>query len=371
MDERLARTVEALREIGADWAILSNADSIAYVLGYAPQIESGPSAFAAGPNVALVGRDGSAGMLALEGDAVGPREGIVLRYDGYGQLPASPPDARYCETFRSLIRLLGVSGSIATEPATLPAIIDAMLPSNQKGGLAQALRRQRMTKTADEVDALRRSAEVTATGQRRFVECARPGISELQLFSEVRAAMETTAGERIAVAGDFLSGRERTAAVWGWPSTRVLQTSDSVLADLAPRVGAYWGDSCSTVVLGSPNDGQMRLFNAAREALELAVAEMRPGMSAAAAHRMIHGSIRRAGFDYKHHTGHGIGTAVHEHPRLAEGEAEVLRAGMVLMVEPGAYDPAIGGARAEWMLYLTQTGCVPLAPFPFVSHVQA
>ena len=52
MDERLARTVEALREIGADWAILSSADSIAYALGYAPPIESGPSAFAAGPNVA-------------------------------------------------------------------------------------------------------------------------------------------------------------------------------------------------------------------------------------------------------------------------------------------------------------------------------
>ena len=191
MDERLARTVEALREIGADWAILSSADSIAYALGYAPPIESGPSAFAAGPNVAVVGRDGSAGMLALEGDAASPREGIALRYDGYGQLPASPPDALYCETFRSLIRLLGVSGSIATEPATLPAIIDAMLPSNQKGGLAQALRRQRMTKTADEVDALRRSAEVAAAGQRQFIERVRPEISELQLFSEMRAAMET------------------------------------------------------------------------------------------------------------------------------------------------------------------------------------
>jgi Xaa-Pro dipeptidase len=371
MDERLARTVEALREIGADWAILSNADSVAYALGYAPPIECGPSTFAAGPNVAVIGRDGSAGMLALEGEAASTREGAVLHYDGYGHLPASPPDARYCETFRSLIRLLGVSGRIATEPATLPAIINAMLPSNQETGLAQALRRQRMTKTTNEVDALRRSAEVTAVGQRRFIERMRPGISELQLFSEVRAAMETAAGERIAVAGDFLSGRERTAAVWGWPSARILQTGDAVLADLAPRVGAYWGDSCSTVVLGTPDDGQVRLFDAAREALELAVAEMRPGMLAGAAHRMIHDSIRRAGFDYTHHSGHGIGTAVHEHPRLAEGETEMLRAGMVLMVEPGAYDQGIGGARAEWMLHLTQTGCVPIAPFPFVSHVEA
>jgi Xaa-Pro aminopeptidase len=227
-----------------------------------------------------------------------------------------------------------------------------------------------MTKTIEEIEALRRSARVAAAGQHRLVDCVRAGISELQLFSELRAAMEDEATERVAVAGDLLSGRRRTAEVWGWPSPRTIECGDAVLADLAPRVGAYWGDSCATVVLGTPDDGQMRLFNAACKALELAVSELRPGLTAAAAHRTIYDCIRGAGFDYGHHTGHGIGTAVHEHPRIAEDETEVLRAGMVLMVEPGAYEPELGGARAEWMLNLTETGCVPLAPFPFVAHVE-
>jgi Xaa-Pro aminopeptidase len=275
------------------------------------------------------------------------------------------------DTLTHLLRSLGVSGAIATEPATLPSAIEAALPRVRKDGLAAALRRQRMTKTTLELAALRRSAEVTAAGQKRFVESVRPGISELQLFSEIRSAMETAAGERVAVAGDLVSGRERTAAAGGWPSGRVIQAGDAVLADLAPRVGAYWGDSCATVVAGAPSDAQMRLFAAARDALDLAVAELRPGMTAQAAHRLINGSVRQKGFDYRHHTGHGIGTAVHEHPRLAEGETEKLRAGMVLMVEPGAYDPAIGGARAEWMLHITESGCVPLAPFPFIAHVNA
>ena len=43
--------------------------------------------------------------------------------------------------------------------------------------------------------------------------------------------------------------------------------------------------------------------------------------------------------------------------------------GMVLMVEPGAYHPEIGGARTEFMLQITETGCSPLAEFPLLLSV--
>ena len=57
MDERLARTIAAVREIDADWVVLSAPDSVAYALGYAPPLDCGPSPFAVGPNLAVVGRD--------------------------------------------------------------------------------------------------------------------------------------------------------------------------------------------------------------------------------------------------------------------------------------------------------------------------
>src|SRR5438094_1816081 len=122
MDERLARTIAALREIDTDWAILSGADSIAYALGYAPPVEAGPSPFAAGPTLAVVGRDGSAGVLALEGEPALAREGITVRYDGYGHTHALPPDAAYLEAFRTLLKRVGAGGIVAIEPTTLPAM---------------------------------------------------------------------------------------------------------------------------------------------------------------------------------------------------------------------------------------------------------
>jgi Xaa-Pro dipeptidase len=367
MDERLARTIEALREVGADWAVLSGVDSLAYALGYAPALETGPSPFTAGPSLALVGRDGSAGLLVPKRDAARPREGLIVGYDGFGATQAHPADVAWREAFGELLHRLGVAGRIAVEPATHPAIAGAVLEGSEAADITPALRRQRMTKTEAELVALRRAAAVTAAGQRRFVELLRPGLTELELFAGIRLALESEARGRLVVAGDLVSGRERTAAAGGWPGNRTIGTGDAVLCDLAPRVEGYWGDSCATTVLGPMNEAQERMFAAARRALDHAVATLRPGLTAQAAHRSLHGMVRKAGFDYSHHTGHGIGTAFHEHPRLCEEETAALRPGMVLMVEPGAYDPASGGARTEWMLHITDTGCVPIEPFPLVA----
>ena len=369
MDERLQRTIAALRGSDADWAILSGADSISYALGYAPTVEIGLSPFAAGSMLGIVGSDGAAGILAMQGEATTPRDGIILRYEGYGSSQSAPASAAYADALTTLIKRLGVGGRIAIEPATHPQAAEQWLAAGERIDLTPGLRRQRMTKTAAEIQALHRCASIAAAGQWRLLEALTAGITELELFSEIRSAMESAAGARIAVGGDLVSGRERTAAIGGWPNTRRIEIGDAVISDLGPRVEGYWGDSCATVVLGPATDEQARLFHAAKEALDYAISEIRPGMTAETVHRKVLGMVQGAGFDYPHHTGHGIGASVHEHPRLCEGEQTVLRAGMVLMVEPGAYDPAIGGARTEWMLHLTETGCVPLSPFPLQLSV--
>ena len=64
MDERLEKTVAALGEAGADWAVLTSPDAVAYATGHVVPIEAGPSPFAGGPTTALVGWDGSTALVA-------------------------------------------------------------------------------------------------------------------------------------------------------------------------------------------------------------------------------------------------------------------------------------------------------------------
>jgi Xaa-Pro dipeptidase len=71
------------------------------------------------------------------------------------------------------------------------------------------------------------------------------------------------------------------------------------------------------------------------------------------------------------HNGHGIGTGPHESPRVVPGEETLIREYMVLMLEPGAYEPGVGGVRLEWMYLVTATGNEVLSGFPHVQALEA
>ena len=133
--------------------------------------------------------------------------------------------------------------------------------------------------------------------------------------------METAAGGRICVAGEYSSGVDRAPAVFDWPRNRKLEIGDPVVADIAPRVAGYWGDSCNTLVIGGePSAEQRRVLAAAQAGIEKACESLRPGITAAEFDAGVRGAVVAAGgVDYVHHSGHGIGTSVHENPRLVPG----------------------------------------------------
>jgi len=181
MDERLERTVQAIREVGADWGVLASVDGVAYATGHYVPIEAGPSPFAGGPTIALVDRNGAAGLVCanVEGAAAAAsRVTDVVQYEGY----AFDHDVSYIDNYRTavavLVERLGVGGRVAAERGHFPLVLGDLITVDAALDLTPPLRRLRATKTADELTTLRRCAEAVAIGQQRFLgPCGPAGAS--------------------------------------------------------------------------------------------------------------------------------------------------------------------------------------------------
>lgn len=360
--ENVIRIAGLLAETHHDWVVLTGADSVCFATGHIVPIEIGLSPFNGGPCAAFIGKDGSVGVVAANVD--GPQvDGIAYEtYAGFACAVTDQP-GNYHMAFAAMVDKLGVSGSIACEAGSLPASALDVL-GKQPVPFDRELARLRAVKTQSELTQLRKAAQVAAAGQATARAQSVPGITELEVWGRMRTTMERVAVERCAMAGEYLSGVERTSTLGLQPIERVLERGDPIVCDLAPRVNGYWGDSCSAFVVGhEPDEAYMKLFHASKETLDLAIAELRPGLRVCDFDAMLRANMQRHGFSYTHHSGHGIGTSVHEFPRLLPDETALIEENMVLMVEPGSYIPGLGGARCEFMLIVTATGCEVAAPF--------
>ncbi len=371
MDERLSRTAAAIAASGADWVVLTRNDSVAYATNHIPSVEIGSSPFAGGPTTALVSAAGICGVVApnVEAGSAKASWAEFEFYEGYAYDHDFDPIENYLDAVESLARRLGTGGKTAIEKEAHPAALESIFEASPTADFHSEFCRVRATKTPAELQLLRRAGEAAAVGQRTFLTALRPGSSELELFSDARKSIENACGERVAVTGDFVSGVARTSSVSGWPLARRVEAGDPVICDLSPRVAGYWGDSCASVACRNPSKGFEKLFAASRTAIGRAAEIIRPGLKMSELDAELRGIVASHGYAYPHHSGHSLGTAPHEWPRVVPNETAAVEAGMVLAIEPGAYHPDAGGARLEWMFEVTATGCLVLTPFDFMQSV--
>jgi Xaa-Pro aminopeptidase len=145
----------------------------------------------------------------------------------------------------------------------------------------------------------------------------------------------------------------------------LLRANELIIVDIFPRVSAtgYYGDMTRTFLRGRANDAQRGLVGAVRAAQLAALEAIRAGIDGREVHRRVSKVFAEGGFKTKpgprgsvgffHGTGHGLGLAVHEPPRVSASAEAILPKGCVVTVEPGLYYPGIGGCRIEDVVQVT------------------
>lgn len=151
-----------------------------------------------------------------------------------------------------------------------------------------------------------------------------------------------------------------------------LKAREAIVMDIFPRSKKtrYWADMTRTVSRGEPSEVLLKMYDAVLRSQEAAFAQIKAGANGKDVHDAVVEVLREAGFNndeggprMNHSTGHGVGLAIHEAPGLGYTDVELCE-NDVVTVEPGLYDPEIGGIRIEDMVVVTRDGYRNLTNFP-------
>ena len=143
--------------------------------------------------------------------------------------------------------------------------------------------------------------------------------------------------------------------VHGIPSSTPLVEGDIVSIDMGARLDGFYGDSAVTVAVGAVEPVAARLLKVTEEALFHGIEAVKPGARVSDIGAAVQLHVEAHGFSVvREFVGHGIGTALHEEPQIANygpgGRGPRLSEGMVLAIEPmvNAGRPAVKVLSDGW-----------------------
>jgi Xaa-Pro aminopeptidase len=162
-----------------------------------------------------------------------------------------------------------------------------------------------------------------------------------------------------------------------------IRAHEPVVMDIFPqhKETRYYADMTRTVSKGAPPAEIVRMYEVVMRAQEVGIKALRPGITGREVHELVEDVIFAAGYDtlragqkhkpddpvtrgFIHGTGHGVGLEIHEAPNIGRSGTSPLAIGDVVTVEPGIYDPDVGGVRLEDMLVITSEGSRNLTRAP-------
>lgn len=348
---RKRRAAAASRAAGVDGLLVTHLPDVRYLCGFT------------GSNAVLVLAKGRSVLFTdgrytaqAKAEAVGTR--VVI-----AQKPVLPTACEWIEA--SGVKRCGFDAAITTVAALdgMRRAVSSKVRRKLFTPVDSLIAKLREVKDPNEIRKIRAAAKLGCRLFESVIEHIVPGATE----AEVALALEYKAKRAGAEAMSFetiIASGQRSALPHGRASTSKLPKRGFVTMDFGVVLDGYMSDMTRTVHLGQSRNGEREVYDAVLEAQQAAVGVVAPGVTAGDVDEAARSVLRQAGLDkfFTHSTGHGVGLEIHEGPRLAAKQTQVLEQGMVITIEPGVYMPGKFGVRIEDMVLVTETGSEILTP---------
>ena len=304
-------------------------------------------------------------------------------------------DEKLVELLANQPRLWFSLGHDAGWDARLTQALNAVRAQTRTGARAPAEIRDvrcaidamRLIKEPQEIDVMRRAADISAAAHRRAMRAAAPGKFEYQIEAELLHEFRA-GGSQSPAYTSIVAGGANACILHYVDNSRCLKDGDMLLIDAGCELDGYASDiTRSFPVNGRFSGPQADIYDLVLDAQAAAIAAIRPGadfnephaqalkvlvqglVDLGLLHGAVDGIIESEAYKrfYMHRTSHWLGLDVHDAGEYKQGgQWLALQPGMVLTIEPGCYIRAAAdvppafhdiGVRIEDDALVTDDGC--------------
>ena len=244
--------------------------------------------------------------------------------------------------------------------------------------------RQRMVKSAEEIELIRNGAQVADIGGAACVEAIREGVSEYEVALHSTQAMVHEISRRypesdIMDTWTWFQSGINTDGAHNPVSTRKIQKGDILSLNCFPMIGGYYTALERTLFFDHASDRHLEIWDVNVEVHRRGFELILPGARCCDIAEELneifskHDLLQYRTFGY----GHSFGSLSHYYGReagleLREDIETVLEPNMVVSMEPRVMLPetlpGAGGYREHDILVVTEDGAENITAFPFGSE---
>ena len=237
-------------------------------------------------------------------------------------------------------------------------------------GLEHVVHEMRLFKSATEIRAMRKAAQISVAAHERAMRACKPGMNEYELEAELLYEFMRQGSPSTAYSS-IVGGGNNACTLHYIDNCAPLNDGDLVLIDAGAEYDYYAADITRTFpVNGTYSKAQKALYEVVLAAQTAAIEQLKPDNHWNAPHEAAVRAMTEGLVDlgllkgrvptlikneaykrfYMHRTGHWLGMDVHDVGDYKLGdEWRVLEKGMVMTVEPGLYIPlGSKGVAKKW-----------------------
>jgi Xaa-Pro aminopeptidase len=217
----------------------------------------------------------------------------------------------------------------------------------------------RVVKSAEEIEKTRQAAAIADTVFHRLREIVRPGLSEYEIYGEVKKITYEMGCE---YSFDLIDGAGATMNMSFYPTTDRLETNGTLFMEITPAYEGYYAQLPVTLPVVNYPSHVRQMVRAWSEADTAAFRLLRPGTKVSDVYHMLVDTVHARGFISPYRPGHAIGLDALDFWSITEDNQRILAAGMVLAVHPSVLQKFGGdGCGMGYTYLITDTGAEKLS----------